>query len=234
MSKSENIQKKQISPVNKKKKHLFGRNLFTLLFVLITLLVIAIIVFPITTYSKAYNENKLTPFVNRTATEEFTEGTYNIENVKRMHNSKFKELGIIFNCTSFVQEAGNKSAAYELRVYKNENSKNITGSITANICLSADWVGYIGYGTKTTSLRVADDKEKAESSTTYRRSFTVSNLIEFPAKAKTWPVNVVVSEPTIYLYISYNYQENGKTKQETFILKYDYSELIPQSGGIKK
>lgn len=214
------------------KKRLFGRNLFTLIFAIVVLLVLVLGISITMSYVTTNNANKITPFVDKNTTEQFTEGTYNTD-AKRINGKDFDEFGLIFKCNQYLDEDSKKTATYELRVFKTEDTKNITGSITANVCLAANWVGYASYATKSTSVKIAADEETALGSTAYRKTFTLSSLDDYPAKANTWPIKITVSEPTIYLYISYDYYENGKAKTDTYILKYSYSELTPLEGGIR-
>ncbi len=215
-----------------------GRNIYSLFIVLLVLIQLVfdvMVIIVIINYTKTYNDNKLLPFVDETKEQKFAEGSYEKE-IKRMKGSQFKDFGISFQCTNYSEEENNQTASYELRVYKNENSKTLSGQMEANVCIYSKWVGFISYATKTSTLEVASDLETAKSSTRYRKSFTVRHLIDYPAKAKIWPVSVTVDEPTAYLYLAYSYSENGKLKKVAYVLEYSYKELIGDNftGGIRK
>ncbi len=214
-----------------KKNKLFGRNIFTLFILIPILFVVIFCIFIIVNYVSVYNSNKLEAFKDKNIEEQYDSSSYNQEPT-RMKGSQFDEYGIIFKCVEYNEDK--KTANYELRVYKNENSKDLSKNITANVCLTADWIGFVSYATKTTSLRLADDKSTAEGSVTYRKTFSISNIVDFPQKADTWPVKVTVNEPNIYLYLEFTYQENGKAKTDAYVLEYSYQDLLPESGGIRK
>lgn len=216
------------------KRRLFGRNLFTMIVVALSIVIVFLGIFITTQYVSAYNTNKINPFVTKSVGTNFDEGTYNTNDVVRMNGADFDKLGLVFTCTKFVDEETTKSATYELRTYLLENSKAVNGNITANVCFANDWVGYVAYASKSSTIKVAKDLETAEGNTTYRKTFTISSFGDYPAKTNTWPIKITVNKPVIYLYLSYSYYENGENKTENYILKYSYDELIPQVGGIKK
>lgn len=213
-------------------KHGFGRNLYTLLIVLPIAVIVILGVFITINYVTVYNSNKISPFIDKTSDEKFTEGTYQTDGIQTIKEKEFLDFGILLKCTTYNEDS--KTATYELRVYENESTPKLTDNLTANICLAANWIGFASYGSKSSTIKLAPSKDTAESSTTYRKTFTVNSLVDLPAKADTWPVKITVSEPTIYLYLAYSYQENGKTKTDSVIIKYSYDELKPESGGIRK
>ncbi len=217
---------------NTPKKYVFGRNLFTLLVILPIVIIVVLGIFITINYISAYNSAKISPFIDKTSSEKFPEGTYETNGVKTLKENEFNDFGVIFKCTNYNEDA--KTATYELRTYENDNTPKLTGEITANICLTANWINFVTYGSKSSTIKMAQNKEKAEESAVYRKTFTVKDLVDLPAKSKTWPVKITVSEPLIYLYLSYTYQENGKSKTEAVILKYTYSDLQPETGGIRK
>lgn len=215
------------------KKRLFGRNVFTLVVVALSIIIVFLGIFITTQYVSTYNKNNVTPYVTKTLGTNFAEGDYN-SNAVRMKGKDFKELGVIFTCTNFVDEETTKSAKYELRTYLLDDSKNISENLVANVCFANDWIGYVAYSSKSTSVKVAADKKTAEESTTYRKTFTINSFGNYPAKTDTWPIKISVDKPTIYLYLEYSYYQNGEKKKEAYILEYSYDELIPQVGGIKR
>lgn len=218
---------------NTPKKRLFGRNLFTLIFIIAVALVLFVAIYIPVNYVSTYNANKFEPFVDKTKDTKFDENTFDTANAVRMNGKDFTEFGMIFKCTEYSEDS--KTARYEIRTYKTENTKTITNdTISLSLCLKANWVGVIKYSNQTpTTTRLSADKEAAEKdslSSTYKRTLTISGLEDFPLKAKTWPFKVKVDEPEYYLYVSYKTNNN---KTNSYILRYTYSELIPESGGIR-
>lgn len=216
------------------KKRLFGRNIFTLVVAAFSILIVFLGIFITSQYVTTYNKNNITPFVTKKVGENFEENVYDLNNVVRMNGKDFDKLGVILKCTKFTDEETTKQATYELRLYSLENSKTVSTSVTANICFANDWVGYATYSSKSSTIKVAKDEAEALEKSTYRKTFTLNSFGEYPTKTDTWPIKISVDKPTIYLYLSYKYYENGTEKTENYILKYSYDELIPEVGGIKR
>lgn len=223
-----------------KKQRLFGRNAFTL-FVFVPLVLVVILgIFVGVSYISTYNSNKIKPYEHKSTGVLFTdnegENKFLIEDAIYIDAEEFNDFEFILKCTSYNEDA--KSAAYDFKPYKTEETKAISNDkISVALCLKADWVGYVGYSSTTPStVTLSSDKEKAENTTssTYKKTLNINSLYDFPAKAETWPVKVKVEQPEIYLYLSYVYQENGKNITKTYILEYEYTDLIPESGGIRK
>lgn len=226
----------------KKKKLPFGRNLFTLLFVALVLVVLAFIITTITSYVTESQKSKYEPFVtqsisNGTATN-FTDETFNKVD-ERIKAKKFDTFGVVLKCTSYVEDENTTSttrqAVYKLSLYKYENTPTIkNGTVYASICMAAPWVGFIKYPSSSApkSLEFCASEENARStSPSNYKSFTISGQIDFPAKVNTFPVPITVDAPSIYLYLAYT-DAYGKTT--TKVLEYTYYDLIPESGGIIK
>ena len=213
---------------------------------IIALIIILPCVYSGITYINAYNSNKHTPFAptettNDDGTKSETEkisGVVIDENTKRMDAKDFKLFDITFKCTYYNDREDEKgtdiqTVKYSLKVTKNLDSPSSISPIStsstyylkAGLCLTADWIDLESYSSSLTSF--AFDSEK---------SFSISCKKQFPAKASTWPFPVVVDSPDCYLYLFYNTQENGKTVQNTYILKYTYQEYITATtdGGIRK
>lgn len=222
------------------KRKLFGRNLFTLLVFGGGFIIIVLAIFSTVSYISTYNGSKITPFVDKNFDEQWTAEDYNVENAIRITNEELEEFGVIFTCTEYSEDSN--TAKFKLKTYKKENTKSPIEQdgkwITANVMMTAEWINFVSYSSnKTTSLRMYDDEETANGSSSksnYSKEFTVKNLANFPAKANTFPVKIEVDEPTIYLFISYNYKQNAEIKNLTYIIEYSYSDLIPETGGIRK
>jgi len=166
---------------NKPKKFkfykLFGRNIFTILFIVVTVLLITFIVYTITSYTSVSKKTKVTPFVTQSyssesGTSNFEDGTYYTKSdkttkVKKANGKSFDDLGIIFKCTKYDEtDTSNISAKYQLRVYDNGNDDKLTSTtkITANVLVTANWIGCVNYSSKTTTLQASF--AKTETSTT--------------------------------------------------------------------
>lgn len=227
---------------NKQKRKLpFGRNLFTLIFVAVTLLVLSLIIYTVQSYVTAANKSKYTPFVTQTITDgkatDFAEGSFNTID-ERMKFDKFNAMGVLLTCTKYVEDDSNattRQAIYKVSVYKNDNTPALkNGKVSISICMAAPWVGFIKYPSSSSAkeLEICENEEaaKATSNTKYK-TFTISGQIDFPAKVNTWPVPITIDTPTIYLYLTYT---DTYSKTKTVVLEYGYHNLIPQDGGIIK
>ena len=214
---------------NKKKKIIFGRNIFTIVVVLVVLLIGTIIADNIITSV----QNDVTPFVTKADGTTYDEGTYDLENCKKIKLSELEEFGLKFVCTEYNEDT--QQIKYTMTTYLTEKSKDIiSGSCTAQVCVASDYIGFISYSTKHTTVKFAADLETAENSSTYQKTFTISSVIDYPAKSQHWPFPITVDSPTTYLYISYNYNSNGAKRTETFLIEFSYKDLLPETGGIAK
>ena len=164
------------------------------------------------------------------------EVTFDTENVTRMNGKDFKEFELEFVCEEYSEAS--KKAKFSIKAYKNENTKSVTNKVKQQyaVCVSADWVGFASYSTEelSSSFYIYDSAASASSTST-----TVYELIDFPAKANTWPVPVTVEAPDVYVYISYTYYKvdgatSGDKETKNYILKYSYSELDVKIGGIER
>ena len=225
----------------KKKKLPFGRNIFTIVFVAVSITIITLIIYTITSYTTAYNNNKFTPFVDETIGKQYESSSYNLENVSRISHKDFKDFGLVVTCTSYDEDentGASAKASYKIATYKFEDTKDIkNGKVSVMMCMGADWVNFLKYPTSTSIRELefnASEEVAKKDSPTYSRTFSFSGIIDFPAKANTWPIPITVDCPNIYLYLSYSYQENGKTLTKSYVLQYSYYDLIPQTGGIIK
>lgn len=220
------------------KRKLLGRNLFTLLVFCGGFMLIMLIAFSTVSYVTTYNKSKITPFEDKNFDEKFASDDYDFENAIRIHHSELEDFGVLLKCSEYSEDS--KTAKFRLETYKKEGTKDPIQQdgkwITANILMTAKWINFAQYASKVTSLRMYDDEASALESnkSNYYKDFTVSSIADFPAKTNTFPVKITVDEPTIYLYISYNYKQNAEIKTLTYILEYAYTDLIPESGGIRK
>lgn len=219
---------------NEQKNKLFGRNTFTMLFILIGGIVLFLVVFTISSYVSIGNQNDVTPFVTKDA--DGCEVQFDVENVTRMDAKDFNEFKLEFQCTDYKTSTG--TAQFKIKAYKNENTRNVNSNtkLKVALCLASDWVGFASYSSEELSRTLEiNEKEDGTKSTT----LTISNIISYPAKANTWPVPVTVNSPDAYLYVSYTYYKNdnvsaGETETKNYILKYSYSEFDVQAGGLVK
>ena len=62
-----------------KKKHLFGRNLFTIIFVLVVGFLVCACVYSIQSYVKTYNDNKALPLMYTTESDRVTTYKYHYD-----------------------------------------------------------------------------------------------------------------------------------------------------------
>ncbi len=219
---------------NAPKRKLFGRNLFTLLVFVGGFILIMLIAFSTVSYVTTYNKSIIEPFIDKDFDEEFTVDDYNIDSIVRIHHSELEDFGVILKCSEYSEDS--KTAKFRLKTYKKEGTKAPNGNITANVMMTAKWINFVSYSSKTTTLKMYEDETAALESnkSSYYKDFTIKNLADFPAKANTFPIKVSVEEPTIYLYLSYKYIQSGETKTLTYVLEYAYKDLIPESGGIRK
>ena len=116
--------------------------------------------------------------------------------------------------------------------FDNDSKKDIK----LTTCFAADWVGFCKYQTSTTissSIITQESDESDEDYTGATFSSKIQGLDYFPTKAKTWPVNMSVKTPNLFLYIEFKYQHNG-AKTRIYVLKYTFDEYNPdaKAGGI--
>ena len=116
----------------KKKKLPFGRNLFTLIFIALVLVLVAFTVSTITSYVKASNSSKYEAFVTQTISNgertDFAEGTFNTVD-ERIKAKDFNTFGIELKCTNYVEDENTESttrqAQYKISLYKYEDTPSI-------------------------------------------------------------------------------------------------------------
>ena len=232
---------KKDNNTNQKKKLPFGRNIFTFVFGIVVILLLTCIIYTITSYTTTYNNNKFTPFVDESVGKAYESSSYKLDDVSRINHKDFKDFGVVLTCTSYDEDENTSAtikASYKIALYKYDDTREIkNGTVDVMICMGADWINFLKYPTST-SIRTlefnASEEVAKQTSPTYSRTYSFSGLVDFPAKANTWPIPVTVDCPNIYLYLSYQYQENGKTLTKSYVLQYSYYDVIPQTGGIIK
>lgn len=223
--------------------------------VLLIVIVAAIILVPIiysgTTYIKAWNTNKKTPFAP-TVTESTDESSSTtttetprisgliLDDVQRIDNKDFNLFDITFQATSYNDREADKvqQVSFSIVIKKNDNtptnmvetSNSSNCLVSTGLVLCANWISLESYQSSLSNF--------SESYLTNgtSRNVTLACTTQFPAKADTWPVKVTVDSPDCYMYLYFRTQENGKYKNNSYILKYTYDEYMTEStqGGIEK
>lgn len=221
---------KKIGAKEKKEKNpsgfKFGRNLGSLLIVMGGLFLLFLIVFIPYSYISTYNNNKVSMFKGETAPTDLV-----MTNVKRIDADKFDLLDIDFSATEFNQKGD--TVKFSLKIKWNENTTKLTDkfkpfannskyNVIAYVGLGANWVDYEAYSAKTSITLTNENINNNPVS----KTITLSNkdIEKFPMKANTWPVKVTVDAPNAYLYLYFNYDKNGKTHTNVYILEYTYDE----------
>lgn len=220
-----------------------------LIFVIAAIILVPII-YSGTTYIKAWNTNKVTPY-SPTISESDNSGSTTttetpkisgliLDDVKRIDNKDFNLFDVNFQATSYNdrESDGVQKVEFSLVIKKNDNTpKTLTNTsstssylLQAGACLCANWVGLNSY---TSSLSGYSDSYLTNGTS---RTLSVACKTQFPAKADTWPVKVTVEAPECYLYLYFRTQENGKYVNNSYILKYTYDEFMTSTtkGGIQK
>lgn len=215
--------------------------------VVLLVIIIGVLITPFiysgTTYIKAWNNNKITPFAptitqsddSSTPTETAKISGLKLDNVKRIEHTEFDKFDLTFEATNY-DDRDAKKVDFKIILKKNDNTPDglttISGSSTTlvqtGICLCANWIGFESYQT---SLSTFNDSYLTNGSS---RTTSIKCETSFPAKADTWPVKVTVDSPDCYLYVYYRTQENGEYVDNSYILKYTYSDIMTSSttGGI--
>ena len=216
-----------------KKKKLFGRNLFTLLFVIIVVGVLGFIIGTTIKNVSRATANSYKPFQTDSSGKKLE--TFNDAPITDGKN--FTDFGIYLKCIDSTSDSAGTNgwdkdagtALYKVALIKNGNTEglNISGNkVTIGLCLMADWLGWTGFisygstSTYTVTLSEKLDSAKSATSSTYKRSYTVSNVNKLPAKLDVFPFGITLKTPNIYLYLSYT---TAKNKTVTYILKYNYN-----------
>lgn len=194
-------------------------------------------------YINAWNNNQVTPYAptitkNEDGTTSETAKVSDIvlnDNTVRMEGKDFKPFNITFKATKYNDRADEKvnSVTFSVKVSKNDESPTTLVPLTSNssyyfksaVALCSNWIGLNSYSSSLSSYAV--DSEK---------TMSVTLNTQFPAKASTWPIPVVVESPDCYLYLYYRTMENGKEVLHSYILRYTYSEYMTDTteGGIRK
>lgn len=217
--------------------------------VVLLVIIIGVLITPFiysgTTYIKAWNNNKITPFAP-TVTESDSGGEatttdkisgLKLDNVQRINHTEFNKFDLTFEATNY-DDRDAKKVEFKIILKKNDNtpsglttiSSGSTNMVQTGICLCANWIGFESYQT---SLSTFNDSYLTNGTA---RTTSIKCETTFPAKADTWPVKVTVDSPNCYLYIYYRTQENGEYVDNSYILEYTYSDIMTSSttGGIIK
>ncbi len=194
-------------------------------------------------YINAWNNNQVTPYAptvtknddgTTSETAKISDLVLNDDTV-RMEGKDFKLFDITFKATKYNDRADEKvnSVTFSVKVTKNTDSPETLTPLTTSssyyfksaVALCSNWIGLNSYSSSLSSYAVGTEK-----------TMSVTLNTQFPAKAETWPVAVTVESPDCYLYLYYKTQENGKTVEHSYILRYTYNEYMTDSteGGIRK
>lgn len=170
----------------------------------------------------------------------------------KMNGKDFDLFDLEINCKNYTNtHAGNDQAAFEFTIKWTDKTTEQLGTnslipfdtdvkndIKLTSCFAADWVGFCMYqtGSTTTKIVTKDPNSGDEADTSYTGATfnsTISGLDYFPTKAKTFPVNIDVKTPDLFIYIEFMYQHNG-SKTRIYVLKYTFDEYNPnaKAGGI--
>ena len=150
--------------INNHKNKLFGRNLFTLIFTVAAIVIIAFVAFTVQSYISTSSNTRVEPFVTKSLSstdnskENFSEGIYNIESsktngIEEMNGKDFDKIGLKFYCTEYNEDKG--TASYQLQMYFTDNTPEeikYNTKFSANVCMTSKWIGFISYASKTTSI----------------------------------------------------------------------------------
>ena len=212
----------------------------------IALIILLPLIYSGVTYITAWNNNQVTPYAptittnddgSTTETAKISDIVLNDKTV-RMDGKDFNLFDINFEATYYndrEDEHGTdtQTIKYSVKITKNDNSPSTIIPISTSssyyfksaVAICSNWIGLDTYSTSLTSFAFETTK-----------SISVKCTTQFPAKANTWPVPVVVESPDCYLYLYFQTQENGKTVVNTYILKYTYQEYMTENttGGIRK
>ena len=246
-----------------KTKFKFGRNPLSLIIVVGALALLFLIIYPIYSYTTTWNKNNVTPFVTVLESKDSSDEKMakrlgslpnnftplddaNTSEVIRMNGKDFDIFDVKVTCDTYDnRHDGNDKAKFtftiswtdttteklgvtELKPFVNDNKKDIKLAS----CLAADWVGFCKYQTSVSQ----DIVTKSSSDDTYSPATLtsqISDLDYFPAKAKTWPGNISVKTPDLFVCIMIQYEKDG-LQSKTYILKYKFDEYNPnaEAGGI--
>ena len=169
--------------------------------------------------------------------------------VIKMKGKDFDLFDVNITCKSYTNiHSGSDSAEFSFNLKWNDKTSEDLGGVKALVpfnndskndikltsCFAADWVGFCKYQTSTSiSSKIITPEADETDYDGANFTSTISGLDYFPAKAKTWPVNVSVKTPDLFLYIEFKYQNNGN-KTRIYVLQYTFDEYNPDAaaGGI--
>ncbi|MGM9969908.1 MAG: hypothetical protein ACI35S_05885 [Anaeroplasma sp.] len=207
---------------NEEKKHKFkfGRNLGSLLIIIIGVIVIFFSIYIPSSYISVGKAGDVTPFVSGSTP------ITNLDNVIKMDADKFDLFDIDFYATKYDTDADKITFSInfkwtdntsELCDHFNPFSNSNSYNIKAYICLASDWVGFTSYSTVL-------QYEFTKKTNVSNRTSTLTGIKQFPQKVNTFPIKVKVEAPDTYLYLNFKYDKGGKTIDNSYILKYTYND----------
>lgn len=192
-------------------------NLFNFFILLIIIVVAFFAIFIPVTYVNAYNDNKVVPFESDIA---------NID-VVRGNKNTITDFEFVISCTSYDDTSG--SATFKYYAYENENTKEKkVQNLEVKLGMFSDWIK-VNRTSSSRSVTLAEDEEKALSSSTYYKTVSISSLPDLPKKASV-PFVTIKSIP-LSVFISYTTTKNGKQTTHNYIITYPYSEYIKGAAG---
>jgi len=224
-------------------KFKFGRNPLSFLIVLAGLGIILFVVSTIYSYTSTWKKYNITPFVtvlgenptdkekerldsNLPSNFELKEADKN-NTVTRMDGKDFNVFDLSVECLDFGQTT-TYNAKFRTKIKWNDNTSkkasvlrpfdDTNKNVKIAYCLGADWVGFCKYSSSVLSLEVKSDREEKQFSDSY-----VEGTNFFPKTAKTFPGNIKVKTPNLYVFLHFQYENDG-LKTETYILRYTFNE----------
>lgn len=231
---------------DKKKEKISPRALvkIIILFVIVIGIILIPFIYSATTYIKAWNNNKISPFsptvtVNddSTTTEKEKITGLKLDNVERIEHKDFDKFDVTFEIANY-DDVNKKEITFTIKIKKNDNTpeelttvdNSSTNLVKTGVCVCANWIGFESYQS---SLQQYNNSYITNNSA---RTASVKCDTKFPAKASTWPIKVTVDSPEIYLYLYYRTQENALYVDHSYILHYTYFDVWTENtkGGIIK
>ena len=220
-------EKHEVHPMKKKdKKWKFPkRRPLTYLLLILSVIVLFLAIFIPIQYVEYYNQNKVVPFETETKDVDVTHGSL----------SSLPDFNLLVTCTDYIDKKDTEdkqnqsSAKFRVSAYKNDQSdEKKVGNIKVKLAMCSNWIGVNRTYQFSSALTLYESLEKAQSN---YRSATISGLPDLPVKGKL-PFIHIDSIP-LYIYVSYNTEENGKSKSHHYILKMNYNDYIEgATGGI--
>lgn len=143
------------------------------------------------------------------------------ENVHELDYTSVTNYDVDITCLSFDIK-DNYSAKYEISI-KNEqiNGQVVDNKMSVKIALTANWISQDAF--KSSSSNTINIKNEDN-----EKTFTINNLEIF--NEHTNPL-LPFPKPTLYILVSYQVKDNGKTTSYNDIIKYPYGSYTIETGG---